>query len=174
MFSTHGLPQILVSDNGAAFTSSEFQTFVTRNGFKHVRSAPYHPATNGLAERAVQTVKEALKKTLGDIDTRLSRFLFQYRLTPYSTTGQSPAKLLLGRTPRSHLDFLFPDVADNVKQNQQRQNHDQKATERSFVVGDMVHALNHRGTPTWLPGTVSAVLGPCSLIIKLSNGHESR
>eukprot|EP00731_Ephydatia_muelleri_P037838 Em0575g5a len=176
VFSTHGLPQILVSDNGAAFSSSEFQTFVARNGFKHVRSAPYHPATNGLAERAVQTVKDALKKTSGDIDTRLSRFLFQYRLTPHSSTGQSPAKLLLGRVPRSHLDFLFPDVADNVKQNQQRQkqNHDQRATERFFVVGDKVYALNHRGTPTWLPGTVSAVSGSRSLTIKFSDGRESR
>ena len=176
VFSTHGLPQILVSDNGAAFSSSEFQTFVTRNGFKHVRSAPYHPATNGLAERAVQTVKDALKKTSGDIDTRLSRFLFQYRLTPHSSTGQSPAMLLLGRVPRSHLDFLFPDVADNVKQNQQRQkqNHDQRATERFFVVGDKVYALNHRGTPTWLPGTVSAVSGSRSLTIKFSDGRESR
>ncbi|KAL5503444.1 hypothetical protein EMCRGX_G010396 [Ephydatia muelleri] len=169
-------PQILVSDNGAAFSSSEFQTFVARNGFKHVRSAPYHPATNGLAERAVQTVKDALKKTSGDIDTRLSRFLFQYRLTPHSSTGQSPAKLLLGRVPRSHLDFLFPDVADNVKQNQQqqKQNHDQRATERFFVVGDKVYALNHRGTPTWLPGTVSAVSGSRSLTIKFSDGRESR
>ena len=176
VFSTHGLPQILVSDNGAAFSSSEFQTFVTRNGFKHVRSAPYHPATNGLAERAVQTVKDALKKTSGDIDTRLSRFLLQYRLTPHSSTGQSPAMLLLGRVPRSHLDFLFPDVADNVKQNQQRQkqNHDQRATERFFVVGDKVYALNHRGTPTWLPGTVSAVSGSRFLTIKFSDGRESR
>ncbi|KAL5473647.1 hypothetical protein EMCRGX_G028155 [Ephydatia muelleri] len=176
VFSTHGLPQILVSDNGAAFSSSEFQTFVARNGFKHVRSAPYHPTTNGLAERAVQTVKDALKKTSGDIDTRLSRFLFQYRLTLHSSTGQSPAKLLLGRVPRSHLDFLFPDVADNVKQNQQRQkqNHDQRATERFFVVGDKVYALNHRGTPTWLPGTVSAVSGSRSLTIKFSDGRESR
>eukprot|EP00731_Ephydatia_muelleri_P013136 Em0007g446a len=175
-FSEWAAPVILVSDNGAAFSSSEFQTFVARNGFKHVRSAPYHPATNGLAERAVQTVKDALKKTSGDIDTRLSRFLFQYRLTPHSSTGQSPAKLLLGRVPRSHLDFLFPDVADNVKQNQQwqKQNHDQRATERFFVVGDKVYALNHRGTPTWLPGTVSAVSGSRSLTIKFSDGRESR
>ena len=72
----------------------------------------------------------------------------------------------LGRTHRSHLDFLSPNVADNSKQNQQRQ--------RSIVVVDMMYALNHRGTPTWLPGTVSAMLGPCSLIIKFSNEHESR
>eukprot|EP00731_Ephydatia_muelleri_P026909 Em0018g1009a len=125
-----------------------------------ISSAPYHPATNGLAERAVQTVKDALKKTSSDIDTRLSRFLFQYRLTPHSSTGQSPAKLLLGRVPRSHLDFLFPDVADNVKQNQQRQkqNHDQRATERFFVVGDKVYALNHRVMDA-SPDTMQITLG---------------
>ena len=43
VFSSHGLPQILVTDNRAAFTSLEFQTFVRQNGFKHIRSAPYHP-----------------------------------------------------------------------------------------------------------------------------------
>ena len=108
VFSTHGLLQILVSDNGAAFSTSEFQTFVARNGFKHVRSAPYHPATNGLAERAVQTVKDALKKTSGDIDTRLSRFLFQYRLTPHSSTGQVTCKALTGTCAQVSLGLPFP------------------------------------------------------------------
>eukprot|EP00731_Ephydatia_muelleri_P028800 Em0020g444a len=61
-FATHGLPDILVSDNGTAFTSAEFQFFAKANGFRHVRSAPYHPATNGLAERAVQTLKNVLKR----------------------------------------------------------------------------------------------------------------
>ena len=60
VFSCHGLSEVLVSDNSTAFTSTEFQTFVQRNGFRHIRSAPYHPATNGLAEQAVQTVKNAL------------------------------------------------------------------------------------------------------------------
>ena len=76
VFSTHGLPEVLVSDNGSAFTSAQFQTFVKLNGFRHVKSAPYYPASNGLAKRAVQTVKEALKKTTGDLETRLARFLF--------------------------------------------------------------------------------------------------
>ncbi|KAL5509351.1 hypothetical protein EMCRGX_G004709 [Ephydatia muelleri] len=67
VFATHGLPEVLVSDNGTAFTSTEFQTFVKRNGFRHVKTAPYHPASNGLAERVVQTVKEVLKNSGGKV-----------------------------------------------------------------------------------------------------------
>ena len=65
VFSTHGLPEVIVSVNGTAFTSEEFAAFVHRNGIKHLTSAPYHPASNGLAERAVQTLKKALKKDPG-------------------------------------------------------------------------------------------------------------
>ena len=93
MFATHGLPKVVVSDNGSVFTSSEFQQFMTKNGIQYIRTAPYHPASNGLAERAVQIMKEGLRKLSGGcLETNLSRFLFQYRLTPHTTTGQSPAQ----------------------------------------------------------------------------------
>ena len=59
VFATYGIPEVLVSDNGSVFTSAEFDEFVRRNGIKHLTSAPYHPASNGLAERAVQTVKNS-------------------------------------------------------------------------------------------------------------------
>lgn len=62
MFATHGLPATLVSDNGSNFTSSEFQEFMKRNGIKHIKLAPYHPASNALAERAMQIFKEAMRK----------------------------------------------------------------------------------------------------------------
>uniref|UniRef100_H3ARH2 Gypsy retrotransposon integrase-like protein 1 n=1 Tax=Latimeria chalumnae TaxID=7897 RepID=H3ARH2_LATCH len=65
-FSTHGLPEKVVSDNGTPFVSAEFSNFTNRSGIIHVTSAPYHPSTNGLAERAVQTFKECLKKISGD------------------------------------------------------------------------------------------------------------
>ena len=101
---------MVVSDNGKAFTSVEFQTFMKCNGIRYVRCAPYHPSSNGLAEKAVQTFKEAIKKTKGDIDDRIARFLFQYRITPHAITGQSPAQLLLKCQPRSALDLMVPDV----------------------------------------------------------------
>jgi len=98
IFATFGLPEVIVTDNGSTFTSGEFQQFLRRNGVKHKRSPPYHPATNGLAERAVQTFKRGMKKLkLGTLQDKISRFLFAYRNIPQSTTDVSPAKLLLGR-----------------------------------------------------------------------------
>ena len=41
IFATHGLPEILVSDNGSVFTSTEFSEFVKHNGIRHVKSALY-------------------------------------------------------------------------------------------------------------------------------------
>ena len=94
---------------------SEFKQFLKRQGIKHIVSAPYHPSTNGLAERAVQVVKRGLrKKSHGTMHSRLATVLFAYRLTPQSTTGLSPSELLLGRRPRSHLDLLKPNTADGV------------------------------------------------------------
>ncbi|CAC5370948.1 Uncharacterized protein K02A2.6 [Mytilus coruscus] len=61
LFSSHGIPTEIVSDNGPQFTSSEFETFLKKNGVKHILSAPYHPFSNGEAERAVRTFKQAMK-----------------------------------------------------------------------------------------------------------------
>lgn len=62
VFARFGLPETIVSDNGPCFASTEFDSFLQSNGIKHFTSAPYHPASNGLAERAVQIVKKGLKK----------------------------------------------------------------------------------------------------------------
>lgn len=86
-----------------------------QNGSDHVRSAPFHPSSNGLAERAVWTFKEGMKKIKGDtLQTRLSRFLFSYRITPHATTGLSPAELMMSRRLRSAFDLLMPDVKTKV------------------------------------------------------------
>ena len=56
VFATHGLPEIIVSDNGPAFVSELFSTFLSLNGIHHIKSAPYQPASNELIEKAVQTL----------------------------------------------------------------------------------------------------------------------
>ena len=61
LFARYGIPAQLVSDNGSQFTSEEFQQFLKKNRIKHITSAPYHPTTNGLAERSVGSFKKAMK-----------------------------------------------------------------------------------------------------------------
>ena len=68
--STLGLPEVVISDNATNFTSEEFATFMRKNGIRHVKS---HSSSNGLVEKAVQTLKEGLKKLKeGSLETCLS------------------------------------------------------------------------------------------------------
>ena len=62
LFATHGIPEVLVSDNGTQFTSTDFEEFMRKNGIQHVRVSPYHFSSNGMVEKAVKTLKEGLKK----------------------------------------------------------------------------------------------------------------
>ena len=119
---THGLPDTIVTDNVAVFTSTEMKEFFSHNGIKHITSAPYHPASNGLAERAVQTFKSALERLkVGSLETLIQRFLFDYRITPHSTTGISPANLLMNRQPKSKLDLVLPNLSKRITDVQDKQ-----------------------------------------------------
>ena len=57
-----GFPTTLVSDNGTQLVSNKFEDKMSKWGIKHLLSPPYHPASNGLVERAVGLVKDRLKK----------------------------------------------------------------------------------------------------------------
>ena len=178
IFATHGIPQKIVSDNGPTFTSQEFKTFMTQNGVLHITSAPYHPSTNGLAERAVQTFKQALKRIQGSsIQEKLSKFLFQYRITPHTTTGIAPAELLMGRRLRSRLDLLFPTVSQKVESKQLKQKKEYDATKpvRTFSIGDLVYVEDFTASPQkWIPGKIVEVTGPLSYCIELLDGSTVR
>ena len=54
LFAAYGLPEQIVSDNGPQFVCDEFANFVKLNGIKHIHCAPYHPSSNGAAERFVE------------------------------------------------------------------------------------------------------------------------
>ena len=85
-FAVHGVPEHIVTDNGPQFVADEFNNFTKCNGIKHIRSAPYHPASNGLAERFIKSMKESLKASVNDgrsLVRRLSSFLLGYRTTEH-------------------------------------------------------------------------------------------
>ena len=173
-FATHGLPEKIVTDNGSVFTSAEFTEFTEKNGLRHIRTSPYHPASNRLAERAIQSFKHGVSRLKeGSWEIRLSRFLFKCRITLHSTTGRSPAELLLGRQPRSRLDLLQLDTNAKVldRKTRQKYGHDQHSRVRGFQVGDKVYLWTFTGTPTWLTGKVLDQIGPVSFRVQLPDGQ---
>ena len=112
-------------------------------------SPPYHPSSNGQAERAVQTV---VKKMEGPLETRLARFLFKYRVTPQAATGIAPAELLMGRRLRTHLDLLYPTVKDKVLKNQRSSTYrgSRRVRKCQYSPGDHMMCRNFMSGPTWM------------------------
>lgn len=156
LFSRFGIPRTLVSDNGTQFTSQEFKTFVTMNNISHLRTAPFHPQSNGLAERAVRTVKDGIKKMRGEnLETNLVRMLFNYRRTP-QTSGRSPSEVLLGYQIRSRIDTCFPSVARDATNDDPGWN---------FAPGDPVYFRNYGDGDNWTPGQVKSTSGSRMLTV---------
>lgn len=107
-FAIFGLPTFVFTDGSPQFTLQEFTEFVESNGFHDVLSPPHHPPSNGLAERAVQTVKNAFLKQilhetknnlLRSLQHRIDSFLFAYRNTPHIMTGLSPSGTMFKFSP---------------------------------------------------------------------------
>ena len=140
-------------------------------------SAPFHPATNGLAECAVQIVKKGLKKVKeGTMANRIARVLMTYRVTPQSTTGTSPAVLLQGRRIRTCLDLLKANITGKVEQQQMKQksSHDRACRSMFFAKGETVYAQNFGTGQKWVPAVVQEVTGPVSFLVKLRDGRLIR
>ena len=109
-FTSHGLPEVLVSDNGVQFTSSEFSQFMSNNGIHHRKVTPYSPQANGEVERQNRTILQAIRAFVQEGKSwkkELNTFLFAYRTTPHSVTGISPAELMYGSKLRTKL----PDMS---------------------------------------------------------------
>uniref|UniRef100_A0A131Z2M2 Tick transposon n=1 Tax=Rhipicephalus appendiculatus TaxID=34631 RepID=A0A131Z2M2_RHIAP len=137
---------------------------------RHVTTAPYYPQSNTAAERAVRTVKEALKKNkAGSLKCRLAKFLLRYRVTPVKD-GKLPAEMLLGAQPRTRLSAHFPEregTKETVKA--------AAPPSRLFLPGTRVWSRQYnRSGQRWLPGTVTAASGGRLLTVDTEEGEQRR
>ena len=165
----------IVSDNATSFSSEEFQAWCRERGIIHLTGAPYHPATNGAAERLVQTFKQALVKSSLPPKTALQEFLMQYRRTPLAV-GYSLSEFLNGRQIRSN---LLPSPAHIFQGRQAREATKSQAEEISnqatvhhiYKVGSPCYALycglRRDKDPRWVPAVVTKVFGTRSVNVRL-------
>ncbi|XP_055615014.1 uncharacterized protein K02A2.6-like [Toxorhynchites rutilus septentrionalis] len=167
-FVTYGVPSIVVSDRGVQFTSDQFQAFLKRNNIVHKMGAPYHPATNGQAERFVLTFKDklkALKCERKDVQFELYKILMAYRRTVHPTTGKSPSMLVFGRQMKSRLDLLVPVSA------QENSIREEGESVRRFAINERIAARDFLGSSKWQFGTVTERLGKLHYMIELDDGR---
>ena len=163
-FANFGLPDCVVSDNASNFCSKEMEDFFERNGVKHVTPAPYNPSSNGLAERAVRTFKEGLRKFQdGDINVRICRFLYNQRRTACASTGKAPSEMLMGRCFKGPLNTFHKD--------KKRKSKVEEPIELlpKFKVEDAIFARNYGRGDTWVPGKIIEVLGVRNFKVQLQN-----
>ena len=115
IFARTGIPLQLLTDQGSQFLSSLERHLCKDLGIDQVRTAPYHPETNGVVERMHGTLKPMLRKAsqLGlDWVSQLPFALFALRSAPNRDSSFSPYQLVYGHRVRTPLDILHQGWAD--------------------------------------------------------------
>lgn len=174
IITTFGLPKSICTDNGPQFSAFKFIDFCKRHGIEVQKSPPYHPESNGIAERAVQTVKKTLKKFLLDKNLRglsfqdkINKFLFKYRNTSCSSTNAAPAERVFSFTPRTPLDFVNPicKTFNNVNNSLSLPPSNKKSNIK-FAVGQKVLYRNvNSKSCNWMEATIFKILSPQRYVI---------
>ena len=160
VFSIHGIPDIMISDNGPQFASQEFADFSSQYGFLLSTSSPYFPHGNAEAERAVQTAKKIIVQEKADIA------LLNYRATPHSATLVSPAEALMGRKLKTKLPTLEKNLVPDEEKDKLIRAADQKAKQSYKASFDKRHGVKKlsmldpgdqilmRDENKWKPGNI--------------------
>lgn len=185
VFSRHGTPSELITDNGSQYKSSQFRKFAKECDFEHNTSSPRYPQSNGLAESSVKTVKKMMKKCI-NTGKDIKKGLLAIRNTPLSC-GSSPAELLMNRQLNDGLPRL-PETLNTKKpprrnlvaeRQKQIKHHDNKILRKqtnpeTFTPGQKV-ALQHHSTKEWsIRGTIVKEVAPRSFDVLTSNNTTLR
>ena len=166
-------PTTIISDNDTQFTSKNFADKMSKWGVKHILTPPYHPASNGLAEKAVGIVKIHLKKmdcpaTPIELYVNLQSILRVYRAAPHTSTGQTPFQMI-SKAPVPRL-FSQLQVSQQKTQETNRSSVPQNKIKnvRKFAIGDQVLVYDTQ-TKLNSNGTVKDCKSSNSYIVVINN-----
>ena len=121
VFTTHGIPDLVVSDNGRQFDSDDFRKFAKSWCLAQHTIHPYSLQENGMAERTVQAAKRLLNLAEPEI------FLLNYHASHHSAMGVAPAVALMGRQLATRLPFVREQLSPCQHRDGNIRNSDQRA-----------------------------------------------
>lgn len=181
LFTRQGIPETVMSDNGPEFSSEKFRQFSKQWNFQHHTSSPGYAQSNGQIERAIQTIKNIMKKTSYE-RSDFNMAMLEYYNTPISSEIPSPAELLYNRKLRSTVpcppNLLQPKIhrgtSEKLRQRQQSQKtfYDQRSKYlKPLQSGQKVKV---RVNNNWASCTVVKPLGMRSYLVKLLSGNTLR
>ncbi|MBW0484672.1 hypothetical protein O181_024387 [Austropuccinia psidii MF-1] len=123
IISTCGVPKIIISDRDPKFTSEFWTNLYDMLDTKLAFSMAYHPQTDGLAERMIQTMEDIIRKFYAfemeynnhegythDWVTLLPEVQLAYNTSQHSTTGKSPSLVEKGWNPPLPLYHLKKNI----------------------------------------------------------------
>ena len=157
-----GVPDVILTDQGTHFTSELMQQFTSIFGFKHVKTAPYYPRSNGLVERFNQTLVRSLAKlsiaNQNDWDTQIPLTLLSYRCRPRKDLNdQSPFELIHGISPQLSAETpleAFSSCDDHFK-----------IGTKVMLYRPLIARMSKLDPPNLGPFTVVKFLGPRSVLL---------
>ena len=123
IFSAHGIPQTLQTDNGPPFNSLAFEEFAKESGFKHKRITPRHPKAQGLMEgfnKLINKIMAISKRDHIDPEEAAYDMLQAYRSTPHPATKFPPYQLLMNRQVKTKLDHFPTETQEDDKEVRER------------------------------------------------------
>ena len=171
-----GLPHIIRSDNGPCYNSKEFQQLLQCYNITHHTSSPHHPRSNGFVERMVEVAKKLMDKAGSEGKLWISG-LYDYRVTPQSSSIVSPLQLITQCTPR---EKDLPQLPSTLGAQEMYETHQelirrqQHKPEKNYIelTPGMAVWVQHRQNTSWEPATVVSQSSSNSYWIMQENGTD--
>ncbi|KAL6471890.1 hypothetical protein MHYP_G00205400 [Metynnis hypsauchen] len=174
-FARHGIPDVVVSDNGPQYSSGEFRKFSKAWDFEHVTSSPTYPQSNGKAESAVKTAKGLMGRAIqAKSDPYLA--ILDHRNAPSQGFSASPAQRLMSRRTKTLLPTCStlpqPVVMKTNQSMKQNQSYNRGVEDLSDLKsGDRVRVQTENSNHIhWTPGTVMDQVNNRFYAVKLDSG----
>ena len=120
----HGKPRTALSDQAKNIDGEVMRNLCNALEIEKKHSSPYHPEGDGMAERAIQTIKSMLRCVLEEEDVSvykwpdaLQQVAFLFNASSCISTGMSPYEVMYGDKPDLPITIMTSSYENDARIN---------------------------------------------------------